>query len=118
MITWEELEPYSVEDWDQDGAKPLSRHLFTLAMIWVKDHKGTFDPEVNPCPDGSLDFVWRNDQWHLLLNYGNTLISWYGDNYNDGDRIKGSAEHFQFVTDLKEWLKRFDTNEKEKRTTP
>lgn len=64
-------------DWDDDGAKPISEACWAAATALlrrtsesVKRRQGLelIPPVISPCADGSLDLLWRNGAFKLLVN--------------------------------------------------
>lgn len=80
-------------NWDGEGAKPVSPELireaceflcnYAEALLSLPETLRLQIPRVVPRPLGSLDLVWDETEWKLLLNIdrssGQTVISYYGE---------------------------------------
>lgn len=99
------------EDWDQQGAKKPSEkafhnaHLFLFLMLNHIGHSLVV-PDINPCPDGTIDVKFSKGPYRFLINIKDEGASCYGDDGNDGDRIKQKViQTFEVI----EWLKKHMT---------
>lgn len=105
------------EDWDQQGAKRIKVPLFNTAAVFLRTYdkylgsvgKQLIAPEINPCPDGSIDLSWRTAYARLLINInereGVTYANFYGDKFNDRFQFKGQTEANEFFESLASWMK-------------
>lgn len=62
------------------------------------------EPEVNLCPDGSIDVSWRFNKYRLLINVNEKRVGWYGDNEENLKIIKGEQDNSQKNDSLYEWI--------------
>jgi hypothetical protein len=106
-------------DWDEDGALPIDettvdytswflRHYYNYTL----KHLGTKIqlPEINPCPDGSIDLEWHTPHAQLLINIrkdkeGTYTAYYYGDRHNNKMQVKGSTPLSEFSEHLAVWMK-------------
>jgi hypothetical protein len=106
-------------DWDGDEAMPIEQEIFDLSTNFLKIYllkiKKQFNteiqlPQINPCPDGTIDLDWATDNAQLLINIrkaneGNEYTAYYyGDKYNDKMPIKDSTPLTVFSDDLAIWM--------------
>jgi hypothetical protein len=91
------------ENWDENGALPISPKVYLKAIVFLTTYaKQIFNihktiiqsPEINPCPDGSIDLSWRTDLVRLLINFrikdDQVTAVFYRDHYNNQNSNKGS----------------------------
>lgn len=110
MLEWE-------DDWDDEGAKAITRSTFDRARTIVDVLEETLSgghsltlpaPDVAPGPgDGSIDLHWRQPKWELLLNVPADFAvapDWYGDTLDQQNVVKGGAEIPQGYPTLIAWL--------------
>ncbi|MDQ6813177.1 MAG: hypothetical protein M3040_05545 [Bacteroidota bacterium] len=79
------------DDWDDQGSKGYSKETFHSAgvfivkyfnWVWEEFRVIPEPPNILPGPDGSIDLLWQNDKYDLLINckeYPSHLASFYGD---------------------------------------
>jgi hypothetical protein len=88
------------DDWDDAGAIAYDTNVWEKAIEIVIDmHLKAFKlfdieldyPEINPGPDGSIDFEWVTDNYEILANFltKENIIDFYGETVN-GSSFKGS----------------------------
>ncbi len=107
-------------NWDDDGALPIEKEIFESATSFVKQYLLEIYfahgieiqlPEINPCPDGSIDLDWATPNAQLLINIrkdkaDNEYVAYYyGDRYNDKTQFKGSFPISEFSESLAIWMK-------------
>lgn len=82
------------ENWDGSGAlAPAPANVdnachFLLDAFQTLQKEKVFltTPEMNACPDGSVDVVWRTQNAFMLINFRNPdeqIAYYYFDRYND-----------------------------------
>lgn len=89
------------EDWNDDGALRIDKQTWITACKAIVEYsKAVWEchsvviplPEMNPCPDGSIDLVWRKPNVRLLINIkvpsSKIAASGYGDLMNNDQPIK------------------------------
>ena len=74
------------------------RYLSLIDELLIKK------PEVNLCPDRSIDISWRFNEYRLLINVNEKRVGWYGDNGKNIKIIKGEQNNFQKNDSLYEWI--------------
>lgn len=90
-------------DWDDEGALPISEATWRKATGWLRELAKTLlskrsvtlpVPNISPCADGSIDFLWRTERLKLLVNIQSgedTESDFYGET-TDGLKIKGTFQ--------------------------
>lgn len=93
------------DDWDDEGSPKYEEEVFINAIEFliksVQDIKDEFDviidtPKILHGPDGSIDVLWKNADYKLLLNISpdeNNIATFYGYNSNIGSEIKGKFNY-------------------------
>lgn len=78
-------------DWDQEGGEIYSEETFKQAIeftinysIWIWNELQIVieAPKIFPGPNGSIDLLWKNVDYDLLINipsYPNKIATFYGD---------------------------------------
>lgn len=107
------------ESWDDEGALTVPQFVWERGISfllnysdWInKNHEIIIDaPEINPCKDGSIDLAWRNVNVRFLINFKNqkeVIGTYYGDEYNDKNRIKNIISTVSEVDEsLGIWMKK------------
>jgi len=105
------------EGWDEDAGIPIEPVLFYTSSKIISDYieaiyneKGFIikSPQINPVPDGSIDFEWRMESARMLINfrYEQKFIKayYYGDLQNNHIPIKGSVPTDQVYEHLMKWM--------------
>ena len=112
----EELQSLEV-DWDDSGAlAPIPGNIdnavnFLWAAFYDLQKSEIFlcIPEVNACPDGSVDVVWRRNKAFMLINFRNPeeqIAFYYFDEYNDKLGRQGGIQiNEQIPADIQLYLK-------------
>lgn len=93
------------DDWNGEGAEQISPEIFDVASNFLRRYdsylKETFKidllvPEINPCPNGTIDLSWRSPSARLLVNIkfieGQYYAYFYGDRYNNKSPLKGNTQ--------------------------
>ena len=88
------------EDWDDEGGRPVSFDTWkaginllieNISYIFQKTGIILDTPKINPGPEDSIDLLWRNEKYRLLINVPSNLdrqIECYGDDNSGGNSIK------------------------------
>lgn len=110
--------PLLPDNWNEEGAKAISTELFDNAVNFLRTYNkflGTTykvslpAPEINPCPDGSIDLSWRSKHARMLINiriHDNIPHAFfYGDRYNNKMPVKGNTPVADFSEGLAAWMK-------------
>lgn len=105
------------DDWDGEGSPGYSEETWQRAgdflmrstrELWHR-HQGVVPmPEIEPGPNGSLDFHWQMEDREMLLNLPaeqDALLDFYGDS-SAGEVIKGRAHASTVGPWLLAWLTR------------
>lgn len=89
------------QNWDDDGAEKIQEETWGRAADFLRATARRVSeagrlifpiPNLNPCPDGSIDLHWKNELFELLLNIppvSRGAGDFYGES-RDGLTIKGS----------------------------
>ena len=105
------------EDWDDEGGKAVSIDTWKRAAVFLLDHanwlyyKENFKmitPQIRPGPDASVDLLWKNNDFRLLINIPeieNEPIGFYGDNNEGKNPMKGTIEQESIQKFLATWIK-------------
>ncbi len=92
------------ENWDDEGAERYSENTLKSSInflidyaLWVsKSHQAKiFIPKITHGPDGSVDIVWEENDYRLVINIenGGEKASFYYDNGKDLSQfIEGSFD--------------------------
>lgn len=99
------------ESWDENGALPIAKETWskttTMLLAYASHFAEHYDqslpvPQIDPVPDGSIDLFWKESKAQLLINVppGVAAAGYYGDIYNEDDKIKGKLP----VAGVKEYL--------------
>jgi len=90
------------EDWDGEGASPIAESTWQRAAEFLRNAASTLrtvygrqmeSPSLVPVPDGSIDLRWKLSNRELLINIPATEDKWasyYGDNKQDANIVKGT----------------------------
>ncbi|TVR36895.1 MAG: hypothetical protein EA392_14320 [Cryomorphaceae bacterium] len=93
-----------VANWDEnDALKPESENIENALAFLKKAFKSLSDqqnlilsfPEINACPDGSIDVVWRLSEAFMLINFRNPaskIAYFYFDKYREELGRQGGIE--------------------------
>jgi hypothetical protein len=86
------------QDWDDQGAVRIDESTWSRAISFLRSSAQTLRrihgvampvPQISPSPDGSIDILWRNPTFELLINITATEGGFYGES-KSGLRIKGT----------------------------
>jgi hypothetical protein len=111
------------DDWDGMGALSISRELYKNAIgllldyaIYIfKNYNKTViqSPEINPVPNGTIDFSWTTTEARLLINvkYKNAdyVASCYGYSKISGLSIEGLVDMKNIDNDIASLMKKLKT---------
>ncbi len=65
------------ENWDGEGASPISRSTIDAATSFIRNLRGAIHvPSVYPNPNGTLTLSWRWKSGRAELEIGRTRYSW------------------------------------------
>lgn len=106
-------------DWDEDGAVPIEETTIEYSCWFLKHYYNYIFrhfavtiqlPEIDPCPDGSIDLAWHTPNAQLLINIrkekeGTYSAFYYGDRHNNKMQVKGSTPLSEFSEHLAVWMK-------------
>ncbi|EOR95462.1 hypothetical protein ADIARSV_1378 [Arcticibacter svalbardensis MN12-7] len=105
------------EGWDGDSGQVITTELFTkssncigcyIKSIFLEQNFILESPAINPVPNGSIDFEWRNTKGRLLINFryiNQEIIAYfYGDLYNNKLAIKGNIPTKKVYDHLMKWM--------------
>lgn len=65
------------EDWDDNGAAPITADTWNRAINFLRQLAEDYEsamrsaapvPTISPCPDGSIDLLWKTERFQLLVN--------------------------------------------------
>lgn len=103
--------------WDEDEGKAIDPVLFYTSSKLISDYieaiyhdKGFIirSPQINPVPDGSIDYEWRHEGARMLINFReeSEVIRgyYYGDLKDNIIPIKGSVFADQVYEHLMKWM--------------
>ena len=105
------------DNWDGQGSPGYSKATLERAAaflvqstreLWQRHQRVVPVPQIEPGPDGSVDFHWQAGDRELLLNLPsdpNEMVDFYGDS-SAGESIKGRAYTSTVGPWLLSWLTR------------
>lgn len=106
------------EDWDGEGGTSFDYQTWKRAVSFILDyalylfnnHQNFIidPPQINPGPETSIDLLWRNDKYRLLVNIPSNIedpILYYGDNNLGENSIKGNLKSGPVQEFFALWLK-------------
>lgn len=107
------------DDWDDEGSLKYEEEIYINSIEFLiksaQEIKDEFDiiidtPKILHGPEGSIDVLWKNADYKLLLNIPpdeNNIATFYGYNSNIESEIKGKfnykSKYYKFG--LLFWLK-------------
>lgn len=107
------------ECWDGLDACTIPFKNWEKAILFLVDYSSEIfktsqiiipSPEINPCPDGTIDLSWRTQNHRLLINIKNVdeeiRAYYYGDNIDGTCPIKGYLLTSNIETFFAEWMKK------------
>lgn len=105
------------DGWDEGDAKPINPFLFNTSCKCISDYIEAIysdkyfiikSPQINPVPNGSIDFEWQLPTARMLINFRieDDVINayYYGDLRNNEIPIKGSVRTNQIYEHLMKWM--------------
>ena len=92
------------EGWDGTDSQPINRHLYVKALTFLFnqlsfitykdiDTKGF---KISPCPDGTIELKFKDDNFQLLIKVTKENISWLGDNNPGGDKDEKAVDKMKW----------------------
>ncbi len=104
--------------WNEEDALPVDREVWLHATGFLMRYAlrvfnlfsvSVDAPDINPCPNGSIDLSWRTKSARMLINVrrekGEMLAFFYGDLYHDKMPIKGNVPADTVEDHLACWMK-------------
>jgi hypothetical protein len=91
------------DDWDAEGSRSYQPLVWErVAIFLIKFYEKALEsfnlildtPRIYQAHEGSIDVLWHNDKYQLLVNFPedeNSPASFYGDNFNT-ETIKGTFD--------------------------
>lgn len=91
------------KNWDGEGAKDYKQNTWEMAVNYLIEFskfllenfgKIIDSPRITHGPDGSIDMLWKNDKYRLLLNIPeepDSIASFYGDDFAR-QRVQGTFD--------------------------
>lgn len=105
-------------DWDQEGALQIDQEIYAASVDFLRAYYNHIKatsysiqlPEINPCPDGTVDLEWHTEHAQLLINFrrdkeGAITAFYYGDQFSNKEPIKGSVAAIGVKEHLAAWMK-------------
>lgn len=92
------------EDWDGEGASPISEETWNRAARFLRNNASTLwgkyatrveSPSIVPLNDGSIDIHWKIARRELLVNIPpdpEKRATYYGDNKQGGNVVEGDLD--------------------------
>ncbi len=92
------------DNWDDEDSPAYQVATLRSAILYIinlsilaldKLDKVIPTPEILHGPDGSIDILWKNEKFRLLINVpenSNESATFYGDNYEENNTIEGKFE--------------------------
>ena len=103
------------DNWDGQGSLGYSESVMDRAINFMKIHvahlfadsRRILIPKILPSGDGSIDLHWKEQAFELLVNIPATdevSVSFYGEDFLDRSRIKGTFDRSSTNKVLANWL--------------
>ncbi len=102
------------DNWNGEGSSACSKVTLDRAINFLKVHVNALIeesgkiivPRILPGPEGSIDLHWRTSKLELLVNVppDDGPVSFYGDDFSDGNSIKGTFNLKSVSKHLVRWL--------------
>ncbi len=98
------------EHWDDENAKPINEKCFVEAinflLYYLNNKIEIVDPEINPCPNGTIDISFRNEKnkARLLINFREDEFAWYGDVNEESEENSQSDVYGHNQKRLNNWI--------------
>ncbi len=87
------------DDYDDEGAESYSYEIWEKATkflidnakeIFFQKQKVIDTPRILHGPNGSIDILWKNSEYRLLINIdSDSTLSFYGDYYKESKKFEG-----------------------------
>lgn len=103
------------DDWDGEGSPGYSKTTWDRMRKFLLSHAQAMRnhlgisipvPQILPGPDGSIDMLWKRDEYELLVNIPsdpNRFANFYGDD-RDKTSVKGSIDPAKTNQGILSWL--------------
>lgn len=103
------------DDWDGEGSPGYSEMTWDRMRRFLLGHAQAMRnqfaisipaPQILPGPDGSIDMLWKTDDYELLVNIPsdpNSFASFYGDD-RDRSSVKGTIDPARTNQGILSWL--------------
>lgn len=102
------------DDWDDNGALVIPTNILVEATQFLKRYAlyildrynvKIATPSINPVKDGTIDLEWHTPNARFLINFKNNQVaSYYGDNNNNLNSIKGRVNVLDIEDYLAAWM--------------
>jgi hypothetical protein len=102
------------DDWDDNGALKIPTNIHGEATQFLKNYAlhildkyniRIASPSISPVKDGTIDLEWHTPNARFLINFKNNQIaSYYGDNNNNLNSIKGRISVLEIEEYLAAWM--------------
>jgi hypothetical protein len=102
------------EDWDDNGALPIPTNRLVEVTQFLKNYALHIldrynviidSPSINPVKDGTIDLEWHTPNARFLINFkSNQIASYYGDNNDNLNSIKGRVSILAVEEYLAAWM--------------
>lgn len=113
---------YKLESgWDGMNADNITHVVWSLSIQMILKYSKSIlesknividEPDINPCPNGSIDLSWRSQEYALLINISKNsskyVCSYYGKSYETDEDIKNINDPLDIDKELEFWISKFD----------
>ena len=108
----------SKNDWIENGYREISKNIWNKTNYFIKKllipivifrQEKTKNPEILPCSNGSIDLLWNDGDFELLINISqeNNKVQISGESYKFPEEdIEGTFNYNLAITVCIEWLKK------------
>lgn len=110
------------KNWDEDGAMPVKRELWEIAIrflrsyaqhIWRNYNIAIEAPEINPTRGGTVDLSWTTKKnvgmlINIRIHNDMPMAFYYGEPSDNVDIIKGSVAIEKVAEHLAIWMKKLE----------
>lgn len=105
------------DGWDEENAKRIEQSTFQAASSFLRLYANRLveldiriqAPEIDPCPDGSIDLNWHTQNARMLINIrqdNNEYVAYYyGDFYEGKMPFKGNIAVTIYYEFFAAWMK-------------
>lgn len=102
-------------DWDGEESSGYSQTTWDRMQKFLIDHARAMwnqigisipAPQILPGPDGSIDMLWKTDDYELLVNIPSdpmSFVSFYGDD-RDRSTVRGTIDPARTNQGILSWL--------------